>query len=72
MRFRSRLFVDLAGLESNFKHLRELCPNNEALFMVKADGYGHGAVPLVRFCYSELSVKEFGCATLGECSSATQ
>lgn len=66
MRFRSRLFVDLARLESNFKHLKELCPNNEALFMVKADGYGHGAVPLVRFCYNELGVKEFGCATLGE------
>lgn len=66
MRFRSRLLVDLARLESNFKLLKELCPNNETIFMVKADGYGHGAVPIVRFSYNEVGVKEFGCATLGE------
>ncbi len=66
MRFRSRLYVDLARLESNFKLLKELCPSNETLFMVKADGYGHGAVPIVRFSHNEVGVKEFGCATLGE------
>ncbi|MCO4792118.1 MAG: alanine racemase [Bacteriovoracaceae bacterium] len=66
MRFRSRLFVDLSKFESNFSLLKEICPSNEVLFMVKADAYGHGAVPIVRFSYSELGIKEFGTATLGE------
>ena len=34
--------------------------------MVKAEGYGHGLLPIVRFAASELKIKEFGCATLGE------
>ncbi len=34
--------------------------------MVKADGYGHGMIPIVRFAALELGIKQFGCATLGE------
>ena len=34
--------------------------------MVKADGYGHGMIPVARFAITELGVKEFGCATISE------
>lgn len=66
MRFRSRMLVDLGVLADNYKKLKEICPNNEVLFMVKADAYGHGVLPIVRFAVVELGIKEFGCATLGE------
>jgi alanine racemase len=66
MRFRSRHFVDLSILSKNYEKLKELCPNNEVIFMVKADAYGHGLIPVVRHSVIELGIKEFGCATLGE------
>jgi len=69
MRFRTRLYVDLGLLAKNHALLRELCPKNEILFMVKSGGYGHGMAPLVRFATAELGIKEFGCATLGEAKS---
>jgi alanine racemase len=43
-----------------------MAPNSQVLFMVKADGYGHGMIPVVRYAYSELGIREFGCATLAE------
>ncbi len=43
-----------------------MSPKSEVLFMVKADGYGHGMIPVTRYAVTELGVKEFGCATLGE------
>jgi len=66
MRFRSRHYIDLSLLEENFNQLKTIAPKNEVVFMVKADAYGHGAVPIVRYACSELGIKEFGCATLGE------
>ena len=66
MRFRTRLYVDLSLLADNFEKLKELAPKNEVIFMVKADGYGHGMVPIVHFAITELNIKEFGVATLGE------
>lgn len=66
MRFRSRLLVDLNILSENYQKLKKICPKNEVLFMVKADAYGHGILPIVRHAVTELGIKEFGCATLGE------
>ena len=66
MRYRTRLYVDLGILAENYRHLKELCPKNEVLYMVKSGGYGHGMAPIVRFSTTELGIKEFGCATLGE------
>ena len=66
MRFRSRHFVDLSILSKNYEKLKKLCPTNEVIFMVKADAYGHGLIPIVRHSITELGIKEFGCATLGE------
>lgn len=69
MRFRSRLLVDLNILAENVSHLKELFPSQKILFMVKADAYGHGVLPLVRFCVEKLGIVEFGCATIGEALS---
>jgi len=66
MRIRSRMEIDLSLLASNFESLKRIAPNNEVLFMIKADAYGHGMVPITEFCYRELGVKEFGCASVGE------
>ena len=66
MRYRTRLIVDLDLLSSNIADLKSLAPDSRMLLMVKANAYGHGLVPLVRFCTTELGMKEYGCATLGE------
>ncbi len=66
MRYRSRLVVDLDILSSNLDKLKALAPSNEIMAMVKANAYGHGAVPIVRFACQNLGLKEFGLATLGE------
>lgn len=66
MRYKTRLYVDLSLLGENFQKLKDLCPHNEVLFMVKANAYGHGMVPIVRYAVTVLGIKEFGCATLGE------
>ncbi len=66
MKFRSRLVVNLNNLKANFLEIKKLAPHSQLLFMVKADGYGHGMIPVSRFAYEELGVREFGCATIGE------
>jgi len=66
MRFGTRLIVDLSLLADNFKKLRLLCPQNEILFMVKSDGYGHGMQQIVQYCLENNLCDEFGCATLAE------
>lgn len=66
MRERSRLLVDLKLLAENITSLQALYPQQKILFMVKADAYGHGVLPIVRYACQELEVKEFGCATLAE------
>lgn len=43
-----------------------MAPESKVLFMVKADGYGHGMIPIVRYAQTELGISEFGCATIGE------
>ena len=66
MRFGSRLLVNLESLASNYQSLKSICPNNDVLFMVKANAYGHGLVDITSFACRELGIKNFGCATLGE------
>jgi alanine racemase len=66
MKFRSRLNIDLSIFSSNLNCLKEIAPSNDILFMVKADGYGHGSKSIVSFSYNELNIKEFGTATLEE------
>lgn len=66
MRIKSSMEVNVSTLSQNYQLLKEICPNNETLFMVKANAYGHGLVPVVKFAYYELGIKEFGCASIGE------
>ncbi len=66
MRIKSCMEINVSTLANNYQLLKEICPNNEALFMVKANAYGHGMVPIVKFAYLELGIKEFGCASIGE------
>mgnify|MGYP000359691125 CR=1 FL=1 len=66
MRIKSCMEINVSRLASNFNLLDEICPDNETLFMVKANAYGHGIVPIVKFAHFELGVREFGCASIGE------
>ncbi len=66
MRSGRRLIVHLDVLEGNFKKLKKICPHNEILFMVKANAYGHGLLPIADFSLCQLGIKEFGCATFEE------
>lgn len=66
MKFRSRLVVNLDHLAYNVNQIKKISPGTQILFMIKADGYGHGMIPIARYAITELGVREFGCATLGE------
>jgi alanine racemase len=66
MKFRSRLVVNLDHLAYNVNQIKKLSPKTNILFMIKADGYGHGMIPIGRFAITELGIREFGCATIGE------
>jgi len=66
MRFRSRLVVNLDYFASNINQIKKISPKAQILCMIKADGYGHGMIPMARYAMTELGIKEFGCATLGE------
>jgi alanine racemase len=66
MKFRSRLVVHLDHLAYNINQIKKLAPNSQILFMIKADGYGHGMIPIARYIHTELMIREFGCATIGE------
>ncbi len=43
-----RARIDLAAIEGNYRSCAELAPAARTLAVVKADGYGHGAVPVAR------------------------
>ena len=40
--------VDLAAIRHNLARIREICPKSKVMAAVKADAYGHGAVPVAR------------------------
>ncbi len=46
---RSYAKIDLSALEHNFRAVREmLAPETKILSVIKADGYGHGAIPVAK------------------------
>ncbi|MFJ8143722.1 alanine racemase [Streptomyces sp. NPDC096048] len=45
---RARAEIDLAALRANVRALRERAPGAALMAVVKADGYGHGALPCAR------------------------
>jgi alanine racemase len=72
MRYSGQFIVDLSLLSENLSKLNKLTNNREMIFMVKANAYGHGLLPITEFSYNELGIKEFGCASLGEAVSIRQ
>ncbi len=66
MRLGAHLDIDLKILKANIQGLKRLAPKAEILFMVKANGYGHGMVPVTRFTVEECGLTNFGVATLSE------
>lgn len=58
--------IDLTALEHNLRQAQSFClPHQRALTVVKADAYGHGAVP-VSNCFRRAGVRDFAVATLEE------
>ncbi|MEV6672304.1 alanine racemase [Streptomyces sp. NPDC051162] len=56
---RARALVDLAALRANVRLLRARAPRAQLMAVVKADAYGHGAVPCAR------AAREAGAAWIG-------
>ncbi|MCP3983779.1 MAG: alanine racemase [bacterium] len=54
----TRAAIDLEALAGNFAEARRLAAGRSVLAVVKADGYGHGAVPVAR------SLARSGCSEL--------
>ena len=58
--------INIAALRHNIRQVRQhIGPGRRMLFVVKSDGYGHGAVEVVRAALAE-GVESFGVATLAE------
>jgi alanine racemase len=57
--------VDLAAIAHNVRVLREHAGSAQVMAVVKADGYGHGAVPAARAAV-EAGAAELGVATIDE------
>lgn len=58
--------IDRSALRHNYRLLRSLIPGVSSVFaVVKADGYGHGAVPVARTLEEE-GARMFGVATVEE------
>jgi alanine racemase len=57
--------ISLSKLQSNTKHVRALAGSRRVMAVIKADAYGHGAIPVAK-CLAESSVDWFGVATVEE------
>lgn len=61
----TRVDVDLGAIRHNVRLLRQIADPARLLAVVKADAYGHGAVPVTRALVEE-GVGQFAVATVGE------
>ncbi|KTR82114.1 alanine racemase, partial [Leucobacter chromiiresistens] len=57
--------VDLDAIASNIRVLSALAPQSELMAVVKADGYGHGAVPVAHAAVAA-GAGSLGVATIPE------
>ncbi len=58
--------IDLGALRRNIRHVQHhIGEGRRVLFVVKSDGYGHGAVEITRAALAE-GISSFGVATLAE------
>lgn len=65
---RSYAAIDLGALESNYVRLRERAGGRDVIAVVKADAYGHGAIPVVRRL-REAGCRRFAVAVLSEAAA---
>jgi len=65
------LEIDLNALAHNYELLASRAPRSRLIAVVKANAYGHGAVPVVRHL-RELGVDIFAVATSGEAAELRQ
>lgn len=65
--YKKRIWVEinLDAIEHNLKAIKSVCKTAEVIAVIKADGYGHGAVELGLFLQSE-GVKFFAVSSLRE------
>jgi alanine racemase len=57
--------ISLSKLRRNFNRIRDLAGARKVMAVIKADAYGHGAVPVAK-CLAECGVDWFGVATVEE------
>jgi len=57
--------ISLSALSRNFSRVRRLAGGRRVMAVIKADAYGHGAVPVAR-CLAEAGADCFGVATVEE------
>jgi alanine racemase len=57
--------ISLEKLRRNARRVRRLAAGRKVMAVIKADAYGHGAVPVAR-CLAESGVEWFGVATVEE------
>lgn len=59
--------IDLDAVEENFASMREnIEPGTQIAAVIKADGYGHGAVPIARLVEPYSYIWGFAVATVEE------
>ncbi len=67
MRVGSSLQVSFDRLAENISLLKKMpCHDKKILFMVKANAYGHGIVPITHFANKEMDIRCFGTASIAE------
>lgn len=66
MRYDSALHVHFEHLAENVTELNKMAPQNEVLFMIKANAYGNGLTEIYQYAFNELGINSFGVASLGE------
>lgn len=59
-----RATIDLAAFRHNYRHAKSLADQARAVAVIKANGYGHGAIPIARSMSGE--VDAFGVASIDE------
>jgi alanine racemase len=72
MLYTTHLEVDLGALRHNVQVLKRRAGDRKVLVAVKADGYGHGAVPIARLFEREKLADWLGVATVAEAIALRQ
>ncbi|MAW07757.1 MAG: alanine racemase [Halobacteriovoraceae bacterium] len=66
MKKRAELIINIGKLRGNFKKLKEICPENYFIPMIKANAYGHGAAEFYEVLKGEERIEGFGLASIEE------